>query len=158
MCAAVKACSAQLSGPVHPDRLHQSHDAIRAVATQRYTGLNAAQQCLADTRQRLRHLTELGTGQRPTDVGAVPRQISDLSFEIGQWLKFSDEVVRRKQAMASSLVQSQDMRQMMERMHAPRCGFARLDLRRGAPDERRQKLPCFMEGRGAFAGEVARAA
>ena len=82
----VKARFAQLSGPVHPDRVHQADDATRTAATHRYAELNSAQQCLADTRLRLRHLIELETGQPPGDVGSVPAQISDLFFEVGKAL------------------------------------------------------------------------
>ncbi len=138
--ADVKARFAQLSGPVHPDRVHQADDATRAAATQRYAELNSAQQCLADIRQRQRHLIELETGELPTDVGTVPPQISDLFFEVGNALKLSDELVRQKQAATSPMVQAQVMRQAMERMEALRGVIANLDQRRAALDDRCREL------------------
>ncbi len=138
--AEVKARFARLSGPVHPDRVHQADDATRAAATQRYADLNSAQQCLSDTRQRLRHLIELETGQLPADVGAVPPQISDLFVEVGKALKLADELVRQKQATTSPMVQAQVMRQAMERTESLRGVIADLDRRRSALDDRCQEL------------------
>lgn len=138
--AEVKTQFARLSGPVHPDRVHQADDTIRAAATQRYAELNSAQQCLADTRQRLRHLLELETGELPTDVGVVPPQISDLFFEVGQALKLSDELVRQKQLATSPMVQAQVMRQAMARLEAVRGVIARLDQRRDLLDARCREL------------------
>ena len=136
----VKARFAQLSGPVHPDRVHQADDATRTAATHRYTELNSAQQCLADTRLRLRHLIELETGQPPGDVGSVPAQISDLFFEVGKALKQADELVRQKQVTMAPMVQAQFMRQVMERMELVRGMITGLERRRAELDERCQEL------------------
>lgn len=144
----VKARFAQLSGPVHPDRVHQADEATRNTATQRYVELNSAQQCLADTRQRLRHLLELETGQLPADVGAVPADVSDLFFEVGRALKLSDELVRQKQAATSPMVQSQVMRQALDRMDSLRGVISELDRRRAVLDERCRNL-----GRRWLAGD-----
>ena len=144
----IKARFAQLSGPVHPDRVHQANDAVRAAANRRYAELNSAQQCLADTRQRLRHLIELETGQQATDVGSVPPKISDLFFEVGNALRLADELVRQKHAATSPMVQAQVMRQAMERIESLRAVIAELDRRRAAADVRCREL-----GRRWVAGE-----
>jgi len=152
--ADVKNRFAQLSGPVHPDRVHQADDATRTAATQRYAELNSAQQCLADTRQRLRHLIELETGGLPTDVGTVPPQISDLFFEVGQALKLSDELVRQKQAATSPMVQAQVMREAMERMESLRGVIANLDMRRVALDNFCRELAALWRGGERATGKL----
>lgn len=132
----VKAQFAKLSGPVHPDRVHQADEATRVAATQRYAELNAAQQCLADPRQRLRHLIELTTGQPPGDVGVVPAHISDLFFTVGKALRTADELVRQKQAATSPMVQAQVMRQVLGGMEPLRHVIQELDRRRAELDGR----------------------
>lgn len=146
--AAIKERFATKSGPVHPDRVHQADDATRAAATQRYAELNAAQQCLADTRQRLRHLIELETGQPPSDVGKVPPHISELFFKVGQSLRTADELVRQKQAATSPMVQAQVMRQAMDRMEALREVIGELEQRRSKLDDRCRALGVEPEGGG----------
>lgn len=138
--AAVKERFATKSGPVHPDRVHQADDATRAAATTRYAELNAAQQCLADTRQRLRHLIELETGQPPSDVGVVPPHISELFFKVGQSLRTVDELVHQKRAATSPMVQAQVMRQAMDRMESLRGVIGELEQRRSKLDDRCRAL------------------
>jgi chemotaxis protein histidine kinase CheA len=138
--AAVKERFATKSGPVHPDRVHQADAATRTAATQRYAEFNAAQQCLADTRQRLRHLIELETGRPPSDLGAVPPHISELFFKVGQSLRSADELVRQKQAATSPMVQAQVMRLAMDRMEALREVIGELEQRRSRLDDRCRTL------------------
>lgn len=138
--AAVKERFAAKSGPMHPDRVHQADDATRTTATQRYAELNAAQQCLSDTRQRLRHLIELETGQPPSDVGKVPPHISELFFKVGQSLRTADELVRQKQAATSPMVQVQVMRQAIDRMEALREVIGELEQRRSRLDDQCRAL------------------
>jgi curved DNA-binding protein CbpA len=146
--AAVKERFATKSGPVHPDRVHQADAATRTAATQRYAELNAAQQCLSDTRQRLRHLIELETGRPPSDVGAVPPHISELFFKVGQSLRTADELVRQKQAAPSPMVQAQVMRQAMDRMEALRGVIGELEQRRSKLDDRCRTLGAEPERTG----------
>lgn len=147
--AAVKERFAGKSGPVHPDRVHQANDATRTAATQHYAELNAAQQCLADTRQRLRHLIELETGQPPSDVGVVPPHISELFFKVGQSLRTADELVHQKQAATSPMVQAQVMRQAMDRMESLRGVIGELERRRSRLDDR-----CRTLGANTAAGDA----
>ena len=95
-----------------------------------------------------RSLLELETGQLPADVGAVPPQISNLFFEVGKALKLSDELVRQKQAATSPMVQSQVMRQALDRMESLRDVIAELDRRRAVLDVRCRDL-----GRRWLAGD-----
>jgi len=136
----VKARFASLSGPLHPDRVHQADAGTRSEATRRYAELNAAWQCLGDTRRRLRHLLELETGRPPDDVGAVPPQISDLFFQVGQALRTADELVRRRQAAVSPIVQAQLMRQALGGVEDVRRILGELESRREGLDERCRRL------------------
>lgn len=148
--AAIKERFATKSGPVHPDRVHQADDATRTAATQRYAELNAAQQCLADTRQRLRHLIELETGQPPSDVGVVPPHISELFFKVGQSLRTADELVRQKQAATSPMVQAQVMRLVMDRMEGLREVIGELEQRRSKLDDQCRALGANPAERDTF--------
>jgi len=131
---AVKSQFARLSGPVHPDRVHQADEATRTAATRRYAELNAAQQTLADPRRRLRHLIELETGQPPGDVGAVPAHVSDLFFTVGKALRTADELVRKKQAATSPMVQAQVMREAVEGVASLQTTVRELEGRRAELD------------------------
>jgi curved DNA-binding protein CbpA len=146
--AAVKARFAELSAAVHPDRVHQADGATRAAATRRYAELNAAQQCLADPRQRLRHLIELETGRPPGDVGAVPPHIGELFFKVGQALRTADELVRQKQAATSPMVQAQFMRQALVQMESLRGVIGELERRRSQLDDRCRALAADREMAG----------
>lgn len=146
--ADVKARFARLSGPVHPDRVHQADDATRAVATQRYAELNSAQQCLGGTRQRLRHLIELLSGQPPSDVGAVPPHISELFFKVGQSLRTADQLVRQKQAANSPMAKALMMRQVLERMAPLQEAIRELELQQRVLDDRCRSLGGDWEATG----------
>ena len=61
---ALKAKFLTRSAEVHPDRVHQSSEADKLAANQRYTELNAAYNCLREPRHRIRHLLELELGQQ----------------------------------------------------------------------------------------------
>lgn len=148
--AAVKERFATKSGPVHPDRVHQADDATRAAATTRYAEFNAAQQCLADTRQRLRHLIELESGQPPSDVGVVPPHISELFFKVGQSLRTADELVHQKRAATSPMVQAQVMRLAMDRMEGLREVIGELEQRRSKLDDQCRALGANPAERDAF--------
>ena len=49
----LKAKFLALSAKTHPDRVHTASEAEKEAASARYAELNAAWQCLGDTRQRL---------------------------------------------------------------------------------------------------------
>ena len=96
-----------LSAEVHPDRVHQASDADKLAATQRYTQLNAAYNCLREPRERLRHLLELELGQKPSDLTNVPNDLMDLFFSVGKLLREVDAFVAEKGRATSPLLQVQ---------------------------------------------------
>src|SRR5262245_19249321 len=55
----------ELSGQLHPDRVHASSSEEKRLAQQNYTEINAAYQCLLHPRDRLAHLLELEGGKKP---------------------------------------------------------------------------------------------
>lgn len=112
--ADVKTQFTKLSAPVHPDRVHQADEATRADANRRYADLNAAQQCLADTRLRLRHLIELESSRPPADVGQVPAGISELFFKVGQAIRTADQLLKEKETAASPMVRAQLLQRIVE--------------------------------------------
>ena len=96
-----------LSAEVHPDRVHQASEPDKLAATQRYTELNAAYNCLREPRERLRHLLELELGQKPSDLTNVPNDLMDLFFTVGKVLKGVDGFLAEKGRATSPLVQVQ---------------------------------------------------
>ena len=96
-----------LSAEVHPDRVHQASEPDKLAATQRYTELNAAYNCLREPRERLRHLLELELDQKPSDLTNVPNDLMDLFFSVGKLLKEVDAFVAEKGRITSPLVQVQ---------------------------------------------------
>lgn len=96
-----------LSAEVHPDRVHESADAVKLAATARYTALNAAHNCLREPRDRLRHLLELELGHKPSDLTSVPNDLMDLFFEIGKEVREVDAFLAEKARATSPLLQVQ---------------------------------------------------
>ena len=96
-----------LSAEVHPDRVHQASDSDKLAATQRYTELNAAYNCLREPRERLRHLLELELGQKPSDLTNVPNDLMDLFFSVGKLLREVDGFVAEQGKATSPLLQVQ---------------------------------------------------
>src|SRR5580698_7398988 len=73
-----------LAAQFHPDRFHESPEAERKAAGERYSALNAAYNCLREPRERLRHLLELELGAKPVDIQRVTAEITEAMFEIGR--------------------------------------------------------------------------
>jgi hypothetical protein len=141
----VKARFTQCSASVHPDRVHQEAESIRQAAAARYAELNAARQCLASTRSRLRHLLELETGQSPGEVGAVPADVSDWFFAVGGVLRRADDLIRQKRAATSPMVQAQLSRRILEETGALRGLLQKLEQQRGEFDELCRQLAADWE-------------
>lgn len=111
--ADVKSRFTELSAPVHPDRVHQTDDATRRSATNRYAELNSATQALSQTRSRLKHLIALEIGESPSDVGSVPPHISDLFFEVGQIFTRADKLIAEREQENSPMVQVEIMQRAL---------------------------------------------
>jgi curved DNA-binding protein CbpA len=102
---ALKTRFLSLSAEVHPDRVHESAEAVKLAATSRYTALNAAHNCLREPRDRIRHLLELELGHKPSDLTNVPNDLMDLFFEIGKGFREVDAFLAEKARATSPLLQ-----------------------------------------------------
>ena len=104
---ALKAKFLSLSASVHPDRVHGQSEADRKAAQDRYTQLNAAYQCLRDTKSRLHHLLELERGGKLHDVQEIPPETMDLFFQVGKLCREADEFLADKRRITSPLLKVQ---------------------------------------------------
>ena len=96
-----------LSATVHPDRVHGESEADRKAAQERYTQLNAAYQCLRDTKSRLQHLLELERGGKLHDVQEIPPETMDLFFQVGKLCREADQFLAEKRQVSSPLLKVQ---------------------------------------------------
>ena len=71
-----------LSADAHPDRVHGHSADEKQGAQDRYTDLNTAYQTLREPKNRLAHLLELESGQRPSAIQRAPSELMDLFLEI----------------------------------------------------------------------------
>lgn len=97
----------KLSAGVHPDRVHQSAEAEKIAANQRYTELNAAYNCLREPKDRLRHLLELERGSAPKDLRQPPNDLVNLSFEVGRICRDADTLIAEAAKATSPLLKVQ---------------------------------------------------
>ena len=101
---ALKAKFLSLSATVHPDRVHGQSEANRTAAQERYTQLNAAYQCLRDTKSRLHHLLQLERGGKLQDVQDIPPETMDLFFLVGKLCREVDQFLVEKRQVSSPLL------------------------------------------------------
>jgi curved DNA-binding protein CbpA len=104
---ALKAKFLARSAEVHPDRVHQSSEADKLAANQRYTELNAAYNCLREPRHRIRHLLELELGAKPSDLTNVPDDLMEVFFSVGKVFREVDALLVEKGRATSPLLQVQ---------------------------------------------------
>lgn len=96
-----------VSAVVHPDRAHNLCNNERNTAQERYVELNAAYNCLRETKDRLRHLLQLELGMVPNDIQQTPPELVDLFMEIGQLFRSTDSLLTEKSTARSPLLQVQ---------------------------------------------------
>ena len=96
-----------LSAKVHPDKVQASETSPRADASKQFAELNAAYNCLRETKERLRHLLELELGGRPTELQQIPSDLADLFLEIGALCKQVDGFLAEKARASSPLLRAQ---------------------------------------------------
>jgi DnaJ-domain-containing protein 1 len=94
----------KLSSAAHPDRIHGAQESEKLAATQRYTALNSAYNCLREPRDRLRHLLELELGKKPSDLTNVPDDLMELFFAAGKMFRETDAFLAEKAAVTSPLL------------------------------------------------------
>src|SRR5882762_3473378 len=93
-----------ISSRVHPDKVHGGSDQEKQRAQQRYTDLNSAYQTLRQPKERLAHLLELHTGNKPPSIQSAPKQWMDLFLEIGVLCREVDKFIEQKRQTTSPLV------------------------------------------------------
>jgi curved DNA-binding protein CbpA len=111
---ALKSHFLQLSTEVHPDRFHNHAEAEKQAATQRYTELNTAYNCLKEPRERLLHLIELELGAKPKDIQRIPPGTMDLFVEVGQLCRDVDTFLAERGKVTSPLLKVRLFEQGME--------------------------------------------
>lgn len=92
-----------LAAQFHPDKVTGGD---KTSANERYAALNAAYRCLADPKERLRHLLELELGAPPKDVQAMPPDMMELLMEIGQTCREADSFLLEKSRTTSPLLKA----------------------------------------------------
>ena len=100
----LKAKFLALSAEVHPDRVHGASAAERAVAHDRYTALNAAYQCLRESKDRLRHLLELESGTKPTQVHSLSDDTASWATQVSQLCRDVDGFLAARAQVTSPLL------------------------------------------------------
>lgn len=93
-----------LSADAHPDRFHQLPEPEREAASQRFASLNAAYNCLRDTKARLQHLLHLERGAKPREVQAFPDALMDLFGEVSKLGRQVDGFLEQKERAVSPLL------------------------------------------------------
>ena len=94
-----------LSAELHPDRVHGNAADDKQRAQERYTELNSAYQCLLQPRDRLAHLIEIESSQKPPAIQTAPPALMDLFLEIGELCREVDKFLADKRATESPLLQ-----------------------------------------------------
>jgi hypothetical protein len=92
------------SSDVHPDKVHGGSDEEKQRAQQQYIELNSAYQTLRQPKERLAHLLELQTGNKPAAIQSAPKQLMDLFLEIGTLCREVDKLIEQKRQTTSPLV------------------------------------------------------
>jgi curved DNA-binding protein CbpA len=96
-----------LSANLHPDRIHSASETVKVEATKKFTELNAAFNCLAESKLRLLHLLELELGSKPKDIQQIPAALADLFAEVANSCRSADVFLAEKRQASSPLVQVQ---------------------------------------------------
>ena len=129
----LKAKFLKLAAEAHPDKQPGLSEAEKTPANRRYAELNAAYQCLAGPKSRLRHLLELELGAKPKDVQQIPPALADLFAEVATTCRNADVFLAEKDKATSPLLQVQLFERAQEWME-------RLNLRQRKLNESREKL------------------
>ena len=95
------------SANFHPDRIHSASETEKLAATKKFTELNAAFNCLAEPKSRLRHLLELELGAKPKDIQQIPAALADLFAAVANTCRHADIFLAEKNQATSPLVQVQ---------------------------------------------------
>jgi len=96
-----------LSTHCHPDLVHGQGEQAKQAANKNYVELNAAYQCLSNTRNRLLHLIVLETGTPPRDIQRIPAGTMEYFVEVSQLCKQIDLFLTARGKVSSPLLKVQ---------------------------------------------------
>ncbi len=126
----LKAKFLALSAATHPDRVHHGSEAEKAAAQERAAELNAAYNCLRETKERLQHLLELEGSSKPAVVEGASAAVMDLFFEVGQVCREVDAFLAEKEKATSPLLKVRLFEQGMKWTDSINRLQANIDTRR----------------------------
>ena len=107
----------ELSTEVHPDKSKNDTVKSKAALEQEFAEVNAAHQCLINTKTRVRHLIKLELGQAPENVQSIPTKMTDWFMEIGAICRKVDVFLTKKEQQDSPMLQAGLMGEGMELHH-----------------------------------------
>jgi DnaJ-domain-containing protein 1 len=125
---------------VHPDRVHEATEAEKQAANVHYTELNAAYNCLRESKTRLLHLLELERGTRPEKVQPIPSETMELFTEVGQLCREADLILADKAKATSPLLKVELFARGMALAEKLNALQRKLSVRREALEEQMKIL------------------
>jgi hypothetical protein len=96
-----------VSAPTHPDRFHEAGKESLAEATQRFTQINAAYQCLRLPGECLRHYLDLRGVIHTKGVHPIPPNLLELFRQVSATCREIDAVLQQKAQAQAPLLKAQ---------------------------------------------------
>lgn len=103
----LKARFISLSAELHPDKVHGASELEKRSAHERYTELNAAYHCLREPKDRLRHLLQLESGRKPTEVHDIPAGAAEMFLAVAQLCRDVESFLAERDGVTSPLLRVQ---------------------------------------------------
>ena len=125
-----------LSSLYHPDRTH-SAGTIESVD---FAALNAAYNCLRDVPQRVAHLLEVETGEKPVSVQIIPGELMDWAFETGGLVREADQFIAEKARNSSPMIAIKHFEKGMQFTDRLNAMQARIQQALGPLNERLRQM------------------
>ncbi len=136
----LKAKFLAFTAEVHPDRFHNATEAEKRAASQRYTELNTAYNCLRAAKVRLLHLLELERGTKPPEVQQIPPATMDLFTQVNQLCREADSFLAEKANATSPILKVQMFEKGMALTEKLNSRLQQLNARREALTEQMKLL------------------
>jgi curved DNA-binding protein CbpA len=131
----LKAKFLALSASAHPDRFHAAPEAGKQAAAARFAELNAAWQCLRDTKERLLHLLQLERGLKPEVIENVPPDFTSTFMEAGRFCQELDRFLLERSRASSPMLRVTMFNQSMEWTQRVNMVLPRLTSQRAGLEE-----------------------
>jgi curved DNA-binding protein CbpA len=119
----LKAKHQQLTLALHPDISADEATKPEAANSSSFSAINEAYRVLSDPKQRLGHLLGL-EGHSPSSSGSVPNELIELFARIGDFIRETDDLLKKIAGATSALAKSLLQPQMLD---AQRQGSELLD-------------------------------